>query len=55
MKNWYTFNFLTPNCDPVQYQLWIKHLSYNDKRGNHQLKKFLIVMQILLVNILENI
>ena len=39
----------------LQYHLWIKHLSYENKGNDHKLKQLLIIKQILLVTFLRNI
>ena len=39
----------------LQYHPGITHIGYENKRSDHQLRKFLIVKQILLVSTLKNV
>ena len=44
---WLAFNF------PEQYHLWVKHEGLDNKENDRQLKKSLIVKQILLASVWE--
>ena len=39
----------------LQYHPWISHQGHKNKRNDHQIKKFLIIKQILPVSILRNV
>ena len=39
----------------LQYHPWISHHGHKNKRNDHQIKKFLIIKQILPVSILGNV
>ena len=48
-QEWLASNFSLP------YHPWIKHEGHESKGSDHQLKKLLIVRQILLVSTLGNV
>ena len=50
----YEWLYIASNSS-LQHHLWIKLYDEKNKGNDHQLKKFLIVKQILLISTFENI